>query len=140
MRSCCRIVLPSSLLILAISIFGYSQSLPRPTGRFPVGRVSLSWTDSNRAEVITDTPDDHRELAVYIWYPAANVSGNFGEYWPGVERIVATSAAAQLSNMFGPVWANIASGKLRSQSYDNARVGASGRLPILIFSPGGGSS
>ena len=135
-----RKFLPTLLLILVVSSIGISQGLPRPTGRYPVGRTSLAWTDRSRPEIVTDTPDDYRELLVYIWYPAAGVSGNTGPYWPGVERTAGTAAAAQLSNMFGPIWTDIAAGKLRSHSYDNARIGTSGPLPILVFSPGGGST
>jgi predicted dienelactone hydrolase len=126
--------LPLSLSILA------GSELPRPSGRYPVGRTSMSWTDRSRAEIITDTPDDNRELMTYIWYPAANASGVSGPYWPGVEHIAGTAVAGQLSNLFGPVWADIAAAKLRSHSLDNARVGASGPLPILVFSPGAGST
>ena len=140
MLSCCPKCLQALVLIFVISSCGICQGLPRPTGRYPVGRAALAWTDRSRAEIITDTPDDYRELLVYIWYPAAGVSGATGPYWPGVERTVGTSTAGQLSNMFGPIWEDILSGKLQSHSYDNARIGASGRLPILIFSPGGGST
>ena len=44
--------------------------LPPPTGPHPVGTVTFHWVDSTRPEVITDEPEDRRELMVQVWYPA----------------------------------------------------------------------
>jgi len=135
-----RTISTTIFLIVLSGAQASSQSLPRPTGRFEVGRTALAWMDRNRPEIMTDAPDDFRELQAYIWYPAADVTGSPGAYWPGVQRIAGGAIAGQLSNMFGPIWPEIAAGRLRSHAYDNAKVGASGRLPILIFSPGGGTT
>ena len=127
------------VILTAVLVMAAAQTLPRPSGQYPIGRVALNWQDKSRPEVITDAPDDYRELLVYIWYPAAKATAAPGPYWPGIER-VAGAAAAQLTNMVGPAWPAIAGGTLRSHATDNAKVGASGQLPILLFSPGGGSS
>lgn len=44
-------------------------TLPVPTGRYPVGTVSLHLIDRARANPWTASPS-HRELMVSIWYPA----------------------------------------------------------------------
>jgi len=47
-----------------------SYELPEPTGPFKVGTSWLSFTDFHRKETFTETPDDFREIAVRVWYPA----------------------------------------------------------------------
>jgi len=44
--------------------------LPEPTGDFDVGTVWFYFTDTRRHETFTKDPDDFRELAVRVWYPA----------------------------------------------------------------------
>ena len=44
--------------------------LPEPTGPFDVGTAWFYFTDSSRFETFTQDPDDFRELAVRVWYPA----------------------------------------------------------------------
>jgi predicted dienelactone hydrolase len=45
--------------------------LPEPTGPFEVGTSWFSFTDFHRTETFTENPDDFREIAVRVWYPAA---------------------------------------------------------------------
>jgi predicted dienelactone hydrolase len=44
--------------------------LPAPTGLQVVGRTTFHWIDVNRPEVLSGRPDDKREVAVRVWYPA----------------------------------------------------------------------
>jgi hypothetical protein len=44
-------------------------TLPAPTGRFGIGRVTVLWTDPSRIEPLAPRLK-HRELMVNIWYPA----------------------------------------------------------------------
>ncbi|QDU24158.1 alpha/beta hydrolase family protein [Urbifossiella limnaea] len=44
--------------------------LPKPTGRYPVGTVTLHRVDPARADPRTDRPDGRRELMIQVWYPA----------------------------------------------------------------------
>ena len=46
-------------------------TLPAPTGPYAVGRILYDWTDPNRAETFAPKPGAHRELLVWVWYPAA---------------------------------------------------------------------
>src|SRR5258708_131507 len=47
--------------------------LPAPTGSDKVGRRLLYWTDESRAD--PGSPNGHRELAVWIYYPASPKKG-----------------------------------------------------------------
>jgi dienelactone hydrolase len=68
------------------------ERLPRPTGPFAVGTTVRHWTDSTRLEGLTAEPHDHRQLDVYIWYPAARQSARSPTpYVPeldGMERVM----------------------------------------------------
>jgi dienelactone hydrolase len=44
--------------------------LPSPSGQFSVGRLSLEFVDPDRRELYSADPDDHRELLLWVWYPA----------------------------------------------------------------------
>src|SRR5947208_373580 len=43
--------------------------LPAPTGPYAVGRTQFDWVDPSRAD--TANPGGHREIVVWVWYPAA---------------------------------------------------------------------
>jgi dienelactone hydrolase len=48
--------------------------LPSPTGVFSVGRLSLEFVDPDRPELFSDNPNAHRELVLWLWYPARSDS------------------------------------------------------------------
>jgi hypothetical protein len=51
-----------------------SLSLPSPTGKHKVGRMSIQLTDQNRLEIYsTEKKDKRRELVVWIWYPGTPI-------------------------------------------------------------------
>jgi dienelactone hydrolase len=77
---------------------------------------------------------------VYAWYPASHSDGTPAAYMPGADRLRLIAASTGLTNSFGPVWAQIESNDLRSHSFDNASVIPNLRLPVLVFSPGGGTT
>src|SRR5262245_27735636 len=43
--------------------------LPAPTGTYSVGRTHFDWTDQSRTD--PENPSGHREIIVWVWYPAA---------------------------------------------------------------------
>ena len=43
--------------------------VPRPTGRYSVGRQSFVWTDSTRRDPTDSTR--WRQVSAFVWYPAA---------------------------------------------------------------------
>jgi predicted dienelactone hydrolase len=46
-------------------------TLPAPTGSFAVGRATDYWVDDAHSDALAPVPGTRRELAVWIWYPAA---------------------------------------------------------------------
>ena len=65
------------LLVAALFATGSPMfELPEPTGSHAVGVTKLQVTDPSREETFTHDPDDHRELMLTIWYPAAVVRGS----------------------------------------------------------------
>ena len=63
-----------SLILIGITAAGATAlpvfQLPEPSGASAVGTQKLLLEDKDRPEVITEDPDDHRKLAVRVWYPA----------------------------------------------------------------------
>src|SRR5262245_29588018 len=56
--------------------------LPAPTGPYAVGRTEFDWVDSSRPD--SDSPSEHREIAVWLWYPASPRNPSEAAEWmPG---------------------------------------------------------
>jgi len=66
------IFLLSMLVMIAIvlPLLFPTFPLPEPTGAYAVGSASFEWVDESRPESFTDDPTDHRDLMIYVWYPA----------------------------------------------------------------------
>jgi hypothetical protein len=68
-------------LLITLSVLAHGQNqpakieLPAATGKYAVGRTSLHWIDTARAEAMTDDPNERRALMVTLWYPAAAGTG-----------------------------------------------------------------
>jgi hypothetical protein len=93
-----------------------------------------------RDEVFTEATGDHRELLVHIWYPSQKPGSAHGSYLPGAALLRKAGSASSLPNLFGPRWPSILSEEVKPHSFENAELGGTGRLPILIFSHGGGAT
>jgi dienelactone hydrolase len=111
--------------------------LPAPTGPFDVGRAFVEWTDRSRADNVS--PDGHRQLVVWLWYPGAKTQkqpaawhpGKWGElYWTRFLRSRPNSAAIGAGS---PIHS------ILSHSYaDVPPLPGSRAFPLLLLSPGGG--
>jgi len=56
--------------------------LPAPAGPYGVGRTEFDWVDTSRPD--PDSPSGHREIAVWLWYPASPKHGaEAAEWMPG---------------------------------------------------------
>lgn len=64
-----------ALVLIAYAIVFPVPRFPTPTGAHPIGVRSYHWVDASRPEPFTADADDHRELAVQVWYPAAAANG-----------------------------------------------------------------
>ena len=56
--------------------------LPSPTGQFGVGRVGYEWMDGSRPDGHAADSKAHRDLMVYLWYPALKAKVQIGVGWP----------------------------------------------------------
>lgn len=72
-------------LLLALLWLEHNRplELPAPTGPFGVGRVSAGWVDELRVDPFASSPNQKRELVVWLWYPAQrNEHAVASEYLP----------------------------------------------------------
>ena len=105
------------------------SSLPSPTGKYKVGRMSIELTDPNRFEVYsTKKKDKKRELVVWIWYPTAPVSDS-------KRAIYLPDKWSEADFVFGM---KLGTAAFQCHSFENAAVAESqSTYPIIIFSQAG---
>jgi hypothetical protein len=124
------------LLLLALTIIPQLE-LPMHTGSYAVGQTVLRWVDTSRPEVMTDEPDDFREVIANIWYPAKSRTGTKSPYFPGlstVSKALAESGEVGQWEVFGLQF-------IRSENMLNAELAKSpAPYPIVILSPGNGTN
>jgi dienelactone hydrolase len=125
-------------LFLVLLAWQHSQllALPAPGGPYPVGRLEQDWTDGTRPDPLAELPGQPRRLAVWIWYPAAPVSGESpAPYFPP-----AWALARDQDQGIG-ILIEREPLTIQSQSYENAPLStARPAYPVLIFQPGMGPS
>ncbi len=124
-----------------ISAAAAASQLPKPSGRFGIGRVGFDWVDHSRMDRFTSGA--HRELMVYLWYPTDKESlGHKGVYWPGAKQMDATPEIQRsMRDKFESSWPLIVSGAIFSHAVENAPIAkAPKRFPVIVFSHGAGSS
>lgn len=56
-------------LLMLLPLQGCLIPVDNPIGDFGVGTVSYAMEDQNRPEIMTQNPDDHRQLKLQFWYP-----------------------------------------------------------------------
>ena len=126
-----------AVAILLILSFAFQLELPAPTGPFAVGQTVFRWVDTTRPEVLTENPNDFREIMALVWYPAENGTGTKSAYFPGLSNVsgaLAESGEVESWKVFGLQF-------VRSQNLFNANpVKSDAPFPILIFSPGNGTN
>ncbi len=123
-----------------VSDLARAQQLPTPTGAYPVGTVIQNWTETSRNEAATSAPDDKREVAAQLWYPASATDAGGTPYMTGVDAMV----AHVLADTLAPAWLAgqlAAYGQLRVHATPNALLASTDApYPVLLFSPGGNMS
>ncbi len=128
------VAVPLVLVLAAVGTVGYlgvrhvlPRALPAPTGPYRVGRSTYDWTDTSRTDPLAPGHGRHRELSVWVWYPApAATTGRPAPYAPG-------HWAGMLQ--FG-ILANRLDA-LHTHSIADAPVTA-GRFPLVVLEPGMG--
>jgi dienelactone hydrolase len=113
--------------------------LPVPSGPFGIGRVGYEWIDPSRPDAYSANPGAHRDLMVYLWYPAPRTdTGRTGPYLPGAKQMDANpEVQRRVENEFGAGWGLILSGDLVSHAVESAPVAKSPkRFPVVLFSHG----
>jgi predicted dienelactone hydrolase len=86
MRSCTLLLI---IMIAAPLAAAQDLSLPEPGGQYAVGTTRLVLVDRGRPELFTASPDDHREIAIRVWYPAdSDGKAHPAPYYEDAEEIV----------------------------------------------------
>jgi hypothetical protein len=57
-------------MLMACSTQGQSETLPKPTGKYPVGVTYMVFTNDSRRELFDDSQQSYREITVKAWYPS----------------------------------------------------------------------
>ncbi len=120
--------------------------LPAPTGPYAVGRKEFDWVDPSRSD--SDCPGGHREIAVWLWYPASPKMGaEAAEWMPGKwGELLLPDYFAKRRRLAGTtlseVEAELKKCPLRTirthASQDAAVAHGSQKFPVLLFEPGFG--
>ncbi len=108
---------------------GQKIELPKPSGKYLIGRKFFYWTDESRAETITEDANDKRKLFVQIWFPAKASKKPAADYYPNAAEIYGADDYAGIVR------------SLKSHAVQDAEIAKSKtKFPVIIFSPGLGSS
>ena len=104
-----------------------------------VGVSDLMVSFEDRPEILTNDPDDHRELLVRVWYPAEVADGAEQEpYFTAAEARAVTEAMRASAPV--PIFLNDHATLVRTNSYRDAELSpGDARFPVLVFSHGYGS-
>lgn len=112
-------------------------TLPAPTGPFAIGRLIYRWADDAAPDKLAPAPGAHRELVVWIWYPAASTvaPGPMDDYLPAPWREAAERATVAPIRFLTRDLARV-----RGHSLRNADVSAKQpRYPVVILRAGASS-
>ena len=126
------------LFVLALTLSVRSQlELPASTGPYTVGRIRIHWVDTSRPEVLTEDPDDFRDVPALVWYPAEEGSGVMASYFPDLASVSETLVQS------GEVaWWQVSGLRfVRSESpLDAYPLKGQGTFPVVFLSPGNGTN
>ena len=114
-------------------------ALPTPSGKYPIGRQAFDLIDTSRKDQLSPDSSAHRELMIYIWYPAQpSAPQPHAEYFPGAGKLATNPTAQQtMQDVLGPTWPLIVSGSITSHATANATPATqAGGFPVVLFSHG----
>jgi predicted dienelactone hydrolase len=112
--------------------------LPAPTGSHAVGRTFADIVDESRPD--RDNASRHREIVVWIWYPAiASSDATPAEWMPGKWAEAFSAPRSDPRDRAAAPIPNVAS--VRSHSHTDAPLDSTtNRYPVLLFAPGLGTT
>ncbi|MBW4438454.1 MAG: hypothetical protein KME04_15040 [Pleurocapsa minor GSE-CHR-MK-17-07R] len=110
---------------------GTMFTYPAVSGPYGVGRSEYTWTDSAREEIYTPEPEDYREVAVTVWYPAQTDHETSRAPW------LAPQTAVVYAAMTGIPFETISMVQINAAG-DALIADAAAPFPVLIMSHGDG--
>jgi hypothetical protein len=120
--------------------------LPAPTGSHAVGRREFDWVDPSRPD--PDSPGGHREIAVWLWYPASPKMGaEAAEWMPGKwGELLLPDYFAKRHRLAGTSLSEVEAGlkkypirTIRTHASHDAPIAhGNQKFPVLLFEPGFG--
>jgi predicted dienelactone hydrolase len=133
-----RAVVSAGFLLLVLTFSIYSQlELPAPGGTYAVGQTVFRWVDPARSEVLTQAPNDFREVVAAVWYPAEPGTGAKADYFPQLSSIA--GALVQSGEVEG--WEVFGLRFIRSSVlFDAKPLKEQGPFPVVVLSPGNGTN
>jgi predicted dienelactone hydrolase len=115
-----------------------ATTLPMPTGSFAVGRTLAVWSDPAYPDPLAPPPGATRELAVWIWYPAAPAPPGQPAQ-PAADYLPAPWRAA-LTRQIGPLLSQLLTRDLAGvhahATADAAVSPAQPAYPVVLMRPG----
>jgi Predicted dienelactone hydrolase len=105
------------------------NTLPAAIGPYSIARQTFDWTDNTREELDTKTAGDHRELLVYLYYPAkCPATGTHVPYMPDAQIMDKDWTPQQIEE----------AKHLTTHACADAPVISDRDFPLLLFMPGSG--
>ncbi len=120
-----------------------SPTLPTPSGKYGIGRISYELTDPNRLELASPATGVHRKMMAYVWYPAdrkAIKRKGTAPYLPGFDEISSKLSEGDIADMFRPAVYSGPASLPKTHVVDNAPIArGKEKFPLLLFSHGWGN-
>jgi len=108
--------------------------LPAPTGPYNIGQNEYVWTDDDRVDPLSNTPNEKRELLIWIWYPA-----NATQQRSTVPYLPAAWINARNKDQGIGMFLEHDFASIRTHSFADVPLAkAQDRLPVIIMQPGMG--
>ncbi len=131
----------SALIILLFLSFWIElkipTTIPTPSGKYHIGRVSLHLTDTARLDSLSPEPFSNRELLVWIWYPSkksktAKLVDYISKDWSDA---INDKRGFVLNNFFARE-----ATKIQSHSFEDSEISQEKlNFPVLLMKSGIGS-
>lgn len=114
------------------------RELPIPSGGYGIGRQALDLTDDAHPDSPSSISEKHRELMVYIWYPAQQSSSkSYSDYFPFAAELDKNPKYREAAHeIFGVTWPLIVDGSIHSHAITGAPPIVDDKFPVILFYPG----